>query len=176
MIALPTTWMFQNITVRESTHLVIPEWAPVRHTGADRHPVFINFPGSRPPPGRRGGCPIIYFWIPAYLKPKTLMRLAKNELRDVRSASRIIPGTQCRGEKPKTVFHYSPFTFHPSRSQAHSAVGKHLKLFFLPSAFPKRSKKLRIGQYFDSVHLPASLFHANTQKMFQFIFLTQSTQ
>jgi len=37
---------------------VIPECPPVRHAGADRHPVFINFPGSRPPPGRRGSAPL----------------------------------------------------------------------------------------------------------------------
>jgi len=31
---------------------------PVRHAGADRYPVFINFPSSRPPPGRRGSAPL----------------------------------------------------------------------------------------------------------------------
>ena len=32
-----------------------PNAPPVRHAGEGRYPVFINSPGSRPPPGRRGG-------------------------------------------------------------------------------------------------------------------------
>ena len=156
---------------------------PVRHTVAERHPEPC--PSYR----RRPVSSIYFFLVPGFRReddvvvpgfpPSSVESFGLDCLSFYLQPSQKDLSEQRACGNDSSTGHAGMTSFFPFSLIVFS-------LFFLtinhqPSTinyfpFPERSKKLRIGQDFDSVHVPASLFHANTQKMFQFIFLTQSTQ